>query len=149
MKPQLEQLLASALHACFPDVPADAANVERTRDPAHGDFASNVALRLAKQLGRKPRDIAQEIVAALHALPGTKSVVSAIEIAGAGFINFRLVAGTQADAVRQVLERGERYGHNDAGGGKRILVEFVSSNPTGPPGFLRVRPMPGPAAKSR
>ncbi len=100
-----------------------------TRDPAHGDYASNVALTLAKQLGKKPRDVAQAIVAALELPPG---YVSKIEIAGPGFINFFLAREKRAAVLARVLEEGARYGRSGPRPGGRVNVEFVSANPTGP-----------------
>ncbi len=100
-----------------------------TRDPAHGDYATNVALTLAKQLGKKPRDVAAAIVAALELPPG---YVAKIEIAGPGFINFFLAREERAAVLVRVLEDGARFGRGAARGGGRVNVEFVSANPTGP-----------------
>ncbi|HLB36250.1 MAG TPA: arginine--tRNA ligase [Gemmatimonadales bacterium] len=103
--------------------------LERPREDAHGDLATNVALKLAPQLRRKPRDVAQEIVERL-ALPPT--VVTRVEIAGPGFINFWLAPDAVADALRPVMQAGVSWGRSDAGGGRPVNVEFVSANPTGP-----------------
>ncbi|MGA9854846.1 MAG: arginine--tRNA ligase [Gammaproteobacteria bacterium] len=102
--------------------------LERTRDPAHGDFATNVALILAKQAGRKPRELAQAIIAALP----RSELVSKVEIAGPGFINFFLSASAYHEQVKAILAAGENYGRSDSGKGRRVGVEFVSANPTGP-----------------
>ncbi len=133
MKQPLEQLLLEALQALPGDLllsPPDpaAVTVERTRDAKHGDFATNVALRLAKAARRSPRDLAQAIVAALPA----SSLVARAEVAGAGFINFFLTQDASARELERIHELGERYGHSALGGGQRILIEFVSANPTGP-----------------
>jgi arginyl-tRNA synthetase len=133
LKPQLEQLIASALQKLAGSVIAEAPNasaivVERTRDPAHGDFATNVAMRLAKAAGRNPRELAQAIIGALPA----NDIVSKAEVAGAGFINFFLVKDVASGIVRRIHELGEGYGKSQAGRGQRVLVEFVSANPTGP-----------------
>ncbi len=133
MKQPLEQLLLEALQALpgdlLPSPPDPAAvTVERTRDAKHGDFATNVALRLAKAARRSPRDLAQAIVAALPA----SSLVARAEVAGAGFINFFLTQDASARELERIHELGERYGHSALGGGQRILIEFVSANPTGP-----------------
>ncbi len=133
MKQPLEQLLLEALQALPGDLlpsPADpaAVTVERTRDAKHGDFATNVALRLAKTARCSPRDLAQAIVAALPASP----LVARAEVAGAGFINFFLTQDAYAQELERIHELGERYGHSALGGGQRILIEFVSANPTGP-----------------
>ncbi len=103
--------------------------LERPRDPTHGDLATNLALRLAKSLRRKPREIAEELVRRLD-LPA--DVVERIEIAGPGFINFVFADAVLADTVRTVLTDRDRFGTSDAGQGSRVDVEFVSANPTGP-----------------
>ena len=133
LKHELEQLLGAALHRLTGTLlpsPVDPANivVERTRDPVNGDFATNIALRLAKGVGLKPRDLAQAIAAALPSSP----LVSRVDIAGAGFINFYLAGDAQSSVVRQIHTLGDAYGRNASAGGKKALVEFVSSNPTGP-----------------
>jgi arginyl-tRNA synthetase len=132
MKHQIEQLLRAAMAplagSLLPaELPADL-GVERTRDAANGDFASNVAMRLAKAARKPPRELAAAIVARLPAHPGIEKV----EVAGAGFINFFLARQAQAEVVRRILAAGERYGRNESGKGKRVLAEFLSSNPTGP-----------------
>lgn len=101
---------------------------ERPRNPDHGDWATNVALTLAKEAGRPPRDIAAAIVERVASADG----IAAVEVAGPGFINFRLEAAALGSLVRTVVAAGERYGTSDGLGGRRINVEFVSSNPTGP-----------------
>jgi arginyl-tRNA synthetase len=133
MKQDIEQLLHAALaHLRGTVLPADAAlgnlGLERTRDPANGDFATNIAMRLAKPANLKPRELAEKIVAALSPSPALLRV----EIAGAGFINFFLAGDAQADVVRRIHAEGDAFGHNGSGGNRRVLVEFVSSNPTGP-----------------
>ncbi|MGC4029403.1 MAG: arginine--tRNA ligase [Steroidobacteraceae bacterium] len=133
MKQDIEQLLHAALAhlkgSVLPqDLPAPDLGLARTRDTANGDYASNVAMRLAKQARLPPRELAQKIVAALPASPA----LAKVEIAGAGFINFFLAGSAQADVVRRVHELGDAFGRNGSGGDRRILVEFVSSNPTGP-----------------
>ncbi|MEJ2059996.1 MAG: arginine--tRNA ligase [Gammaproteobacteria bacterium] len=102
--------------------------ISRTRDSAHGDFACNVAMPLAKQLGRKPRDIAQAIV---DHLPASKDI-DRVEIAGPGFINFFLSIECRLAVVNRTLDEGDAYGRSQLGAGKRVQVEFVSANPTGP-----------------
>ncbi len=133
MKTELESLLAAALNQLgaagkLPPTDPSAIVVERTRDSRHGDFASNVALRLAKGAGRIPRELAAEIIAALPASP----LVSRAEIAGAGFINFHLNAAANLDELWRVLETGAKYGRNSDGAGRKLILEFVSANPTGP-----------------
>jgi arginyl-tRNA synthetase len=133
MKSQLEALLATAVDSLQggvlgAPVPSDALVVERTRDSQHGDFASNIALRLAKLAGRKPRELAELIVKALPA----SALISKAEVAGAGFINFYLAADTQNATLRQVFAEAERFGQSNIGNGQKIILEFVSANPTGP-----------------
>jgi arginyl-tRNA synthetase len=133
MKSDLEQLIAGALaklQGSLLTAPIDTAAivVERTRDAQHGDFASNVALRLAKAAGRKPRELAEAIVAALP----PSALVTRAEVAGAGFINFYLAADTHGAVLRKVLEQGATYGCCNAGQGRKVMLEFVSANPTGP-----------------
>lgn len=102
--------------------------MERTRDPQHGDFATNIAMRLAKAARRNPRDLAKAIVAALPASP----LVARTEIAGAGFINFFLTPDAYRQELARIHEMGDRYGESDLGKQRRVIVEFVSANPTGP-----------------
>ncbi|HSW09541.1 MAG TPA: arginine--tRNA ligase [Bacillota bacterium] len=108
---------------------AAAATVEVPRDPAHGDFASNLALAMAGRLGKPPRRIA-ETLAEQFEIRGTR--VRCLEVAGPGFLNFRLHPTWLGEAVHQALDQEGAYGRSDAGGGQRVLVEFVSANPTGP-----------------
>ena len=107
---------------------AVALTVERTRDVSHGDFASNVALRLAKPAGSNPRDLAALIIEHLPA----SDHIEKVEIAGPGFINFYLSAAAYHGEIETILDRGERYGRQAAKQAPRILLEFVSANPTGP-----------------
>jgi len=133
LKQQIKTLLQQALDSLKQSgaLPADAnpvIQVERTRDPAHGDFASNLAMMLAKAARKKPRAIADDLVAAL---PASDTVVK-IEIAGPGFINFSLSPHAFQAVVPAILEAGNNYGRSSLGVGKRVQVEFVSANPTGP-----------------
>ncbi len=102
--------------------------VERPRNPEHGDYASNIAMRIAKKAGRPPRELAEAIAGALAESDG----IAGAEIAGPGFINIRLGAAAQGAIVARVLERGAAYGAGTALTGCRINLEFVSANPTGP-----------------
>ncbi len=103
-------------------------SLERTRDRGHGDFASNIALVVAKQAKRNPREIAQMIVEKFPDIPE----VEKLEIAGPGFINFTLARSAHGQIIDTIRAQGERFGLSDTGAGKRVLVEFVSANPTGP-----------------
>jgi arginyl-tRNA synthetase len=133
MKHHLESLLNQALQQLQDngELPAElsaAAKVERTRDRQHGDFASNIAMTLTKAARRKPRDLAQSIV---DAAPSS-ALVSKMEIAGPGFINFFLTPGAYQKTVADILAAGEAYGRSSVGAQRPIQVEFVSANPTGP-----------------
>jgi len=103
--------------------------LERPRDPAHGDWATNLAMALAKPLGKKPRDIADALVGALDR---RAAGVSDISVAGPGFINFRLDTAELASGLARVLAAGDTWGRSDVGAGLAANVEFVSANPTGP-----------------
>ena len=133
MKTLIENLLRRAL-AALPesDLPAAERNgsveVERTRDAQHGDFASNIALRLAKAMRQNPRKVAERLVAALPA----DATIAKVEIAGAGFINFFLKGDAYHTELGRMIAQGARYGRLDHGAGRSVLVEFVSANPTGP-----------------
>jgi len=106
-------------------------SVEPPRDPRHGDFAVNAALVLAKPAGKPPRELAQAIVDLVRGGEGAGDI-ERLEIAGPGFINVRLAADAWLRALGEVERLGERYGRSEVGQGRRVLVEFVSANPTGP-----------------
>ncbi len=109
------------------DLPA-ISTLERTRDASHGDFASNIAMRLAKPAKKSPRDIAASIV---EAIAGNEQLAQ-VDIAGPGFINFHLSAAAYHAEIGSILDGGEDYGRQPQREGPRILLEFVSANPTGP-----------------
>ena len=102
--------------------------VERPRNRDHGDWATNVAMQLAKKAGTNPRALAELLVPRLAELDGVDSV----EIAGPGFLNFRLSAASAGELARTIVEAGEAYGRNDALAGQHVNLEYVSANPTGP-----------------
>ncbi|GAA4033174.1 arginine--tRNA ligase [Actimicrobium antarcticum] len=106
--------------------------LERPRDPAHGDIACNIAMQLAKPLKKNPRELAQLLVAALLADPARDGLIEAVEIAGPGFINLRLATAARQEVVRTVLQEAGQYGRGALGVGRKVLLEFVSANPTGP-----------------
>jgi arginyl-tRNA synthetase len=106
----------------------DDVGVERPRNPEHGDYATNVALRTAKRAGVPPRDLAGWLVEALTARDG----IASAEVAGPGFINLRLAADAQGALVGEVLGAGQSYGTGDELAGRNVNLEFVSANPTGP-----------------
>ena len=103
--------------------------LERPRDPSFGDWATNLAMVLAKPLGRKPRDLAQQIV---ESIDRQAAGIATAEIAGPGFINFRLDAARVAQGIAALVAAGERYGYTTSGAARPVVVEFVSANPTGP-----------------
>ena len=133
MKTLIEALLQHALDALPEDiVPRDARGVGievgNTRDAQHGDFASNLAMRLGKATRQNPRKLAEALV---EALPANESIAK-VEIAGAGFINFFLRDDAYHREIGKVLQDGASYGRSNLGAGRRVQVEFVSANPTGP-----------------
>lgn len=133
MKQHIAELIGTALQTLIADgtLPQGlepAINIDRTKDKNHGDLASNIAMTLAKPARKAPRDIAQQIIAALPA----SSQLSKAEIAGPGFINFFLNEAAASQVVKDILSQGQRFGHNQDGAGKKVQVEFVSANPTGP-----------------
>jgi arginyl-tRNA synthetase len=133
VKHHIEKLLAQALaglHAtgAVPVEPAVAITVDHARSKEHGDFATNLALVLAKAARLKPRELAERLVKALPA----SDKIARVEIAGLGFINFFLSADAHTGVVREIFEQGAAYGRSRVGGGKRVQVEFVSANPNGP-----------------
>lgn len=105
--------------------------LERPKVAAHGDVACNIAMQLAKQARRAPRELAQAIVAALQATPGTSDLIASIDIAGPGFINFHLTAGAHQAVLDDIAQHGSRFGFQPQNT-QKVLVEFVSANPTGP-----------------
>jgi arginyl-tRNA synthetase len=105
-----------------------AITVERPRNPEHGDYASNLALQLAKKVGANPRELAGWLADALAKADG----IASAEVAGPGFINLRLDASAQGLIVNNVIDAGHTYGNSDAEAGHNINLEFVSANPTGP-----------------
>ncbi|MDP4586352.1 MAG: arginine--tRNA ligase [Microbacteriaceae bacterium] len=102
--------------------------LERPKNPDHGDWATSVALKVAKRVGMNPRDVAQELHASLSAIEGITSIV----IAGPGFLNITLDAAAAGEIARSVVTAGDAFGHNDTLAGQSINLEFVSANPTGP-----------------
>ena len=133
LKYLIENLVRDALAALPAELrPAEATatvpTIERSRDTTHGDFATNAAMQIARAAKRKPREVAQAIV---DALPKS-DLVSRVEIAGPGFINFFLAPSAYHQELLRVADQGAAYGRSQLGAGQRVLVEFVSANPTGP-----------------
>lgn len=133
MKHTTEHLLKQAFSSlqCSGELPADLEieiKVEHAKDPSHGDYASNLALILAKPCRQSPRKIAELIVQSMPADPSVEKV----EIAGAGFINFFMHSSARLKVIAEVLNNGKQFGRSTLGQGQKVLVEFVSANPTGP-----------------
>ena len=133
MKDQVVELIGGAVSQLLTDgvltegdIPTP--QVDHTRDPSHGDLATNIAMVLAKRAGMAPRDLAAAIV---ERIP-TNTVISRCDIAGPGFINFHISQASNIRIVEKILESGAHFGRTDDGAGKRVQVEFVSANPTGP-----------------
>ena len=124
----LGELFRSALATVAPGVPIAEIILERPKQAQHGDYACNIALQLAKTLKRKPRDIAAEVIAALPVSP----YLAKTEIAGAGFINCFLKAEAHQTIVSRILQGGQAFGRSVTGAAQKVVVEFVSANPTGP-----------------
>lgn len=115
-------------HELDSSVLPETVTVERPRNPEHGDYATNVALQVAKKAGANPRELGGWLAEAL----ADNDAVAEADIAGPGFINIRLAADAQGEIVAQILRAGKEYGNNDAFAGKKVNLEFVSANPTGP-----------------
>ena len=132
-KSHLAELFAQALREVAPELANNGATqteilIERPKLAAHGDYACNLAMQLAKQLRKPPRDIAQALISALP----ESDVIGKLEIAGAGFINMFITTAAKQHVVHGVLQAGAGYGHIHLGAGRKVGVEFVSANPTGP-----------------
>ena len=128
VKQELEKVIKGAVRAVVPDHADMPVGLDRPKQVTHGDYASNVALALAKRAQRNPRELAQALVAALPASP----LVERAEIAGAGFINFFVTPAARQAIIARVLAERDAFGRSLAHEGERVMVEFVSANPTGP-----------------
>lgn len=127
---QLISLIQAAVAQCLPEAQAQV-QLEHPKVAAHGDIATNVAMQLAKPARRNPRELAQGIVDALMAQPQARELIQDAEIAGPGFINFRLTPAARQAVVQAVASQADAYGRAPRNG-EKVLVEFVSANPTGP-----------------
>ena len=130
VKQELLSALGAAIEALSPGA-AVAAAFESPKQAAHGDLACTVAMQLAKPLKKNPRELAQALIEALRRQPAVQKWVEALEIAGPGFINLRLKPAARQAVVSEVLAGGAQFGRQGANANK-VLVEFVSANPTGP-----------------
>lgn len=128
MKDIISDLLLQAAKTLVADIASINIILERPKSADHGDFSCNLAMILAKPLRQNPRAIATQLI---EALP-KNAQIEKVEVAGAGFINFYLAANTKHDIVKDILQAGNQYGHNQSGKGEKVQVEFVSANPTGP-----------------
>jgi arginyl-tRNA synthetase len=128
LKKIISDLLLQAAQTLIADTSTLSIILERPKSAEHGDFASNIAMQLAKPLKQNPRAIAEALI---KALPQSEYIAK-VEIAGAGFINFFLNNQTKQTIVHEILQAGEKFGYNNAGKGEKVQVEFVSANPTGP-----------------
>jgi arginyl-tRNA synthetase len=131
-KIRIAGLIEQALAGFGAAAAGQAVVLERPKVAAHGDLACNVALQIARPLKRNPREIAQAIVDALNVNPAARGLIESAEVAGPGFINLRLAAAARRAVVGAVLAEREFFGTTTAGAGRKVMVEFVSANPTGP-----------------
>jgi arginyl-tRNA synthetase len=127
-KAEIENALRRALERIAPEQASAAIVLERPKQSGHGDYSSNIALQLAKQLKRNPRELAKAIADAVQ----PEAAIETPEIAGPGFINFRLKAAVKLGVIARVLHEGAAFGRATTGKGEKVQVEFVSANPTGP-----------------
>ena len=127
LKDQIALLIGTALEAVAPDAPVSL-EIERPKNASHGDFSSNAAMQLARPLKKNPRELAQLILTELPKSP----LIAKAEIAGAGFINFTLTPAAWHSLVPQIRTAGAAFGRSSDKAGHKVLVEFVSANPTGP-----------------
>ncbi len=124
----LEETISSGQLTLAEGAELPAVRVERPKSREHGDWATNVALQLAKKVGKNPREAAALLAEKISAIPG----VASVDIAGPGFLNITLDAAAAGELAATIVEAGEAYGRSDKFAGKTINLEFVSANPTGP-----------------
>ncbi len=128
VKSSITAWLAAGLSRVAPGQVPATFSLERSKQAQHGDYATSVALQLAKTLKQNPRELAAKLVVALEASPW----VDRAEVAGAGFVNIFLSGAARRSVVTRILAEGDRFGRSQSGAGARVVVEFVSANPTGP-----------------
>jgi arginyl-tRNA synthetase len=132
-KSQIEAAVRKALEKLAPSHANVPFVFERPKQASHGDFSLNIALQLAKPLNAKPRELAQSLSDTMIAItPSILELIEKPEVAGPGFLNFKLKAGTKLNVIRRVLAEGRNFGRTSEGRGEKVQVEFVSANPTGP-----------------
>jgi len=133
MKAQLEQLVSQAIkqlqsEAILPEDLEFRVIFQNTKDKSHGDIATNIALMLAKKVGLKPRDLAEKIIPHLRG----HDALDKVELAGPGFINFFIKASNQNQVIGSILSQQREFGRSQLGNNKKVQIEYVSANPTGP-----------------
>src|SRR6185369_16417974 len=128
LKTELSAMVAEGIARVAPGATPPAIALERPKQAKHGDYSTNAALQLAKALKRNPRELAADLVAALPRSP----LLARAEVAGAGFVNLYVSDAARQSVVARILDEGDRYGSSARGGGEKVIVEFVSANPTGP-----------------
>ncbi len=133
MKAELAALISSALEqlvsqGTLADMPEAPPQIDHPKDPAHGDLSCNVAMVMAKRAGLAPRDLAQQVI---DALP-INALIASADIAGPGFINFFINPERHTEIISRIFSEGSTFGQTNIGGGRKVQVEFVSANPTGP-----------------
>ena len=131
LQEKLTRLIQETINKIVPDNQAQI-KLERPKQASHGDIATNIAMQLAKPAKRNPRELAQEICDALIDNPEAQNILATAEIAGPGFINFRLKPETLWAVIEKIAAEKEQYGHSKGQAGQKVMVEFVSANPTGP-----------------
>ena len=131
LQEKLTRLIQETINKIVPDNQAQI-KLERPKQASHGDIATNIAMQLAKPAKRNPRELAQEICDALIDNPEAQDILATAEIAGPGFINFRLKPETLWAVIDKIAAEKEQYGHSKGQAGQKVMVEFVSANPTGP-----------------
>ena len=131
-KSELEGILTKGVRVIAPQLTKVYVQLEKPRRPEHGDFTSTAPLQLAKALGKPSRIIAEELLKATAEAIAHAGLYEPLQIAGAGFLNVRLKKSTKQEVIAQILEQGADYGRNLADKRQKIMVEFVSANPTGP-----------------
>ena len=128
IKSELGDLMRQALKMAMPEHVAAPITLERPKQAAHGDFSCNLAMQLARELKKNPRDLAQTLLVAIPSSP----LVEKVELAGAGFINFYINLSVKQKIIPRILSEAAAFGRSQQGGGKKVQIEFVSANPTGP-----------------
>lgn len=136
MEHAVRSAIEKALTTCFPDIGETKIEVEVPRDSSHGDYSTNIAMTLTKSLKRAPRDIAGTLQ---EELSKNTALFQAVEVAGPGFLNVRMAPAELYGELKNLLDRGDAFGRSDAGQNKKVMVEFVSANPTGPLNVVNAR----------